>query len=170
MEHIIESDRIYLRPWNENDAEALYALASDSEIGEAAGWPPHTSVEFSRYVIRNYFSAPNTYAVVMKETGELVGCCGIVPRDEHSDRITDPRDAEIGYWIGRHFWGQGLAGEAVQALMNGIDGVRQWWIAFYVENKKSRRVAEKCGFVYNHTAGEDDGKEHFFKYCVTDKV
>ena len=62
----IVTQRLVLRPWLESDAGALYKYASDPGIGLAAGWPPHTSVENSLEVIRTVFSAPETYAVVLK--------------------------------------------------------------------------------------------------------
>ena len=52
---MMETERLLLRPWQESDAEALYRWASDPEVGPAAGWAPHTSVENSREIIRNYF-------------------------------------------------------------------------------------------------------------------
>lgn len=45
---MMETERLLLRPWQESDAEALYRWASDPEVGPAAGWSPHTSVENSR--------------------------------------------------------------------------------------------------------------------------
>ena len=69
----METKRLILRRWNENDAEALYKYAQNPNIGPIAGWPPHTSVEDSRNVIRNILSAPETYAVVLKETQEPIG-------------------------------------------------------------------------------------------------
>ncbi len=150
----METERLILRPWHEDDADALYRYASDPAIGSAAGWPPHTSAENSREVIQTVFSAPETYAVVLKESDEPIGCCGIVPSDyRHSDLIGD-NDAEIGYWIGQPHWGYGFIPEAVSALLQrcftllGYDAV---WIGFFEGNVKSRRVAEKCGFSYHHT-------------------
>ena len=70
MDKEIVTERLILRPWQESDAESLYKYARDPEIGPIAGWPPHTSVEDSLNVIRTVFSAPETYAVVLKETGE----------------------------------------------------------------------------------------------------
>ncbi len=75
---MIKTNRLILRPWHEEDAEALYKYASDPDVGPIAGWPPHTSVENSLEIIRTVFSAPETYAVVLKDTGEPVGCCGIM--------------------------------------------------------------------------------------------
>lgn len=164
MENVIESERLVMRRWRDEDAAELFSLASDPAVGVAAGWPPHTSEEFSLYVIRNYFSAPETYAVVLKETGRIVGCCGIVPAEMMTERGLDCRDSEIGYWIGRPFWGRGLAPEAVRALMRRNDDVVRWWIAFFVGNDKSRRVAEKCDFKYHHTSGTGECKEAFYLF------
>ena len=75
---MIETDRLILRPWREDDAEALFRYASDPDIGPIAGWPPHTSVENSLEIIRTVFSAPETYAVVLKDSDEPVGSCGIM--------------------------------------------------------------------------------------------
>ena len=62
----LETNRLILRPWSENDAEELYKYASDPEIGPPAGWPPHTDAENSRQIIRDILSAPETYAVCLK--------------------------------------------------------------------------------------------------------
>ncbi|MBQ3865670.1 MAG: GNAT family N-acetyltransferase, partial [Clostridia bacterium] len=70
---ILTTKRLILRPWDENDASELFRYASDPDVGPAAGWPPHKSEEESREIIRNVLSKPETYAVVLKETGLPVG-------------------------------------------------------------------------------------------------
>lgn len=55
---MMETERLILRPWREEDAGMLYKYASDPEIGPIAGWPPHTSVENSLEIIRTVFNAP----------------------------------------------------------------------------------------------------------------
>ena len=62
---ILETERIYLRPWQEEDAKELYKYASNPNVGLNAGWPVHTSVENSKYVIKNVLSKPYTYAVIL---------------------------------------------------------------------------------------------------------
>ena len=74
----METKRLILRPWTENDAESLYKYAQNPSVGLIAGWLPHTSVENSREVIREILSAPETYAVVLKETNEPIGSVGIM--------------------------------------------------------------------------------------------
>ena len=56
----METKRLILRPWSLDDASSLYKYAQDPAVGPIAGWPPHTSVENSREVIRTIFSAPET--------------------------------------------------------------------------------------------------------------
>ena len=151
---LLETLRLWLRPWEEGDAESLYKYAKDPAVGPIAGWPPHTSVENSRGIIRTILSAPETYAVVLKQTGEPVGSIGLMFGDTvHSADIAEG-EAEIGYWIGVPFWGRGLIPEAVRRLLrHGFEdlGLRAVWCGYYDGNAQSRRVQEKCGFRYSHT-------------------
>ncbi|MDE6864885.1 MAG: GNAT family N-acetyltransferase, partial [Alistipes sp.] len=105
---MLETERLILRAWEESDAAALYRYASDPAVGPIAGWPPHTSVEHSREIIRTVFAAPETYAVVQKATGEPVGSCGIMFGNSLHSAEMQADEAEIGYWIGVPYWGQGL--------------------------------------------------------------
>ena len=75
---ILETERLILRPWCEEDAEELYKYAKDPDVGPMAGWPVHTSVDNSRDIIKNVLSAEGTFAVVLKETGLPVGSIGIM--------------------------------------------------------------------------------------------
>lgn len=163
MNDMLETDRLILRRWTDSDAEALFKYASDPEVGTPAGWPPHTSVEMSRDVIHDVFSAPETYAVVLKSTLESVGCCGLVPEGARPSEYILPGDGEIGYWIGRPFWGQGLIPEALRALFSHVVnnvGKHRLWIAFNEGNDKSRRVAEKCGFEFHHL---ENGERYYVR-------
>ena len=78
---ILETERLILRPWCVDDAEDLYIYARDPDIGPPAGWPPHTSVENSREIIRNVLSAPDTFAVCLKENGKPIGSIGFHRKD-----------------------------------------------------------------------------------------
>lgn len=168
---MIETERLILRPWRETDGEALYRYASDPDVGPVAGWAPHTSVENSVEIIRTVFAAPETYAVVLKSTGEPVGCCGIMFADSLHTADMKEGEAEIGYWIGKLYWGQGLIPEAVAALLTRSFtqlGLQAVWCGYYDGNVKSKRVCEKCGFRYDHTNRDiisplgDKRTEHFY--------
>ena len=147
---ILETKRLILRPWREDDAEDLYKYASDPEVGPPAGWPPHTSVENSREIIRTVLSAPETYAVCLKENGRPIGSVGF----HRNDLAEGDDEYELGYWIGKPFWGQGLIPEASRELLRYAFedlGMNRIWCGYYDGNEKSRRVQEKLGFVFNHT-------------------
>jgi len=168
---MIGTERLILRPWEESDAKALFKYASDPDIGPIAGWPPHTSVGNSREIIRTVFAAPETYAVVLKETGEPIGCCGIMFSDSLHTAEMKQNEAEIGYWIGKPYWGQGLIPEAVKALLaRGFNDLHldAAWCGHYDGNTKSKRVIEKCGFKFHHTNKDilsplgDRRTEHFY--------
>lgn len=153
MVEMLETERLILRPWEETDAECLYQYAKDPEIGPAAGWPAHTSVENSREIIRGVLSEPETYAVILKETGEPVGSVGLIFA-ENSNISLGEKEGEIGYWIGKPYWGQGLIPEAVKELLRyGFEEyeLEVIWCGYFDGNEKSHRVQEKCGFHYHHT-------------------
>lgn len=57
------TERLFLRPWRESDADNLYKYAKDPLVGPIAGWPVHTSVENSLDIIKNILSAEETYAI-----------------------------------------------------------------------------------------------------------
>ena len=148
-----ETERLILRPWLETDAEDLYEYARDPRVGPSAGWPVHTSVENSRDIIRNVLSAPETYAVVLKENGRAVGSVGL-KIGEYSDLDLPDTQAEFGCWLGVPYWGQGLIPEALEGLKEyAFDtlGMEMLWYGYYDENSKSKRVCEKCGFTYQYT-------------------
>ena len=68
---MIETKRLSFRPWREADAEGLFRLASDPDVGPRAGWPPHKSVEESLEIINTVFNSDHVWALVLKETGQL---------------------------------------------------------------------------------------------------
>ena len=147
------TERLILRPWKESDAESLYEYAKDPLVGPIAGWPVHTSVENSREIIRNVLSAPENYAVCLKSDNKAIGSIGLIsPMQSH----TKAADGELegGYWIGVPFWGKGYIPEAVRQLQKYAFeelGCTAMWCGYYEGNEKSKRVQEKCGFIYHHT-------------------
>lgn len=148
----IKTKRLLLRPWREEDAERLYTLCRVPEIGRGAGFPPHESPEMSRAAIRDVLSQPETYAIVNRGSGEIIGSCALILSLEGSE-CKKPGDAEVGYWIGKAYWGWGFATEALGALADrtgSVLGLRGLWGIVFPENMASRRVLEKAGFAFHH--------------------
>lgn len=150
---ILYTERLILRPWEESDAESLYEYAKDLEVGPIAGWPPHTSVENSRDIIKTVLGVDETYAICKKEDQKAIGSIGLM-RGKKSNLDILEDEGEIGYWIGVPFWGQGFVPEAVRELIRYgfMDlNLNRMWCGYFEGNEKSRRVQEKCGFRYHHT-------------------
>ena len=154
---MLETKRLILRPWQENDAHGLYEYAKDPDVGYPAGWPAHTSVENSREIIKTVLSAPETYAVCLKD-GKPIGSIGLKLKG-YTDMTDREDECELGYWLGKPFWGQGLipeaAGELLRYAFEKLQ-MRAVWCGFYEGNEKSRRVQQKLGFVYHHTTQDLD--------------
>ena len=150
---MLTTDRLILRPFTEADAEDLYEYAKDERVGPIAGWPVHTSVENSREIIRTVLSAPETYAVCLKEDNRVIGSIGLMRGSQSNLNLSDT-EGEIGFWLGVPFWGKGFIPEAVRGLIRHafVDlHLETLWCGYFDGNEKSKRCQEKCGFVYHHT-------------------
>ena len=129
----LETERLILRPWKESDDEECFKYAKDPRVGPAAGWPVHTSVENSRQIIHDVLMAPETYAIVLKETGLPVGSIGL----HRNDLAKKEDEAELGYWIGVPYWGQGLVPEAARELLRHAFedlNLNRIWCGYYEGN------------------------------------
>ena len=150
---ILHTKRLILRPWTEEDAEDLYTYAKDPEVGPIAGWPAHKSIEESLGVIRNYFSVEECYAICEKENNKAIGAISL-KLNGNTDMTERDDECEMGYWLGKPYWGRGYMPEAARELLrHGFEdlGMTTVWIGYYDGNMKSKRVQEKVGFVYHHT-------------------
>ena len=144
------TERTLLRRWEESDAEALFAYARDPEVGPAAGWPAHRSQEESLHVIRNVLSAPECFAICLKDSGKPIGTIQL-KLNGHTDLAEQDDECELGYWIGKPYWGRGIMPEAVrEVLRHAFEdlGMQKVWCGYYEGNVKSKRVQEKTGFLF----------------------
>ena len=153
---ILHTERLILRPWKESDAESLFEYAKDPDVGPSAGWPAHKNVEESLEVIKNVFSDPECYAICEKENDIAIGAIAL-KMGENTDLTDRDDECELGYWIGKPFWGRGYVPEAAREIIrHGFEnlGMTTIWCGYYDGNHKSKRVQEKVGFVYHHTCQE----------------
>lgn len=93
-----------------------------------------------------------------KEDGRVIGAIGLSMNGD--SKLAEAEDAcELGYWIGKPFWGQGLVTEAAEALLCRAFtelGMQRVWCGYYEGNEKSKRVQEKLGFRHEKTLREVD--------------
>ncbi len=153
---ILETSRLILRKWEDSDAESLYKYAKDPDIGPIAGWPPHQSVEESLHIIKTVFQAAECYAICKKDSNEAIGAISL-KLNGSTDMTEQDDECELGYWLGKPFWGNGYMPEAATELLrHGFEklGMTTIWCGYYDGNQKSKRVQEKVGFIYHHTCNE----------------
>lgn len=148
---ILETARLIMRPWDEADAKDLFEYARDEKIGPICGWKPHKSLDESKEIIKTVLSAPGEFAIVLKEQDIVIGSIGIKIGKDSDIAIPDD-EGEIGFWIGVPFWGRGLMPEAINEISNYAFNrlkLKKLWAGYFENNDKSKRVQEKCGFIYN---------------------
>ncbi len=144
----LETERLYLRPWKESDVQDLYEYASVDGVGECAGWKHHKSIEESRCILSLFMREKKTFAIVLKSNGKVIGSLGM------EELSVDPVEGEcygreIGYVLGKPYWGQGLATEAVKKVISYCFDTLSYdylTVGHFVGNDRSRRVIEKNGF------------------------
>ena len=155
---MLKTERLILRRWEESDAESLYESAKDPDVGPIAGWPAHQSIEESRDVIRNVFAGKEAYAICLKTDNRAIGAIEL-KLNGHTDLTERDDECELGYWLGKPFWGRNIMPEAAGELLRHAFeeiGMQRVWVGYYEGNAKSRRVQEKCGFRYQWTTKDVD--------------
>jgi RimJ/RimL family protein N-acetyltransferase len=138
---IFQTTRLKLRAPCRGDVKAIVRLANDRRVSENTLRVPHpyTAGDAEQFVAAvNRQNGEATFMIVLD--GAPIGACGIEAREG---------GAEVGYWIGRPYWGRGYATEAVRAVIDhafGDLGNDALQAGARVSNPASRRVLEKCGF------------------------
>ena len=146
----IQTNRLYLRNWRKEDAPFMFKYCSDDYVGPICGWPPHKTIEETKAVLNQFVKRPNCYAICLKDESAPIGCIELMSDTDMSD---NPKEYELGYWIGRPYWGNGYMTEAANALIDyafkelELEAI---WCGYYEGNNKSKRVQEKLGFLPHH--------------------
>ena len=91
----LETDRLLLRAWQETDLEDFYEYAKVDGVGQMAGWLPHKDLEESRTVLGFFIRDKKTFAIVLKESGKVIGSLGL------EDRDGEPEVPEGSPWAGK---------------------------------------------------------------------
>ena len=142
----IDTPRLHLRPWKDMDAPELYELARDPRIGMLCGWKPFERIDDAHQALSTVLAAPDSYAVTLASTGEIVGSIALRIDTGSAEGTV----ADIGYWIGTPYWGNGYATEAGNAIIDRARelGVQMIVLKYFDGNDASRRVSEKLGFAW----------------------
>lgn len=155
---IIKTERLILRPFDVSDSKRVQELAGDVKVAKTTLNIPYPYEDGMAEVwINTHIDSFNkgsdiTYAVVKKDTNELIGAISLMAIKEIH------RKAELGYWIGVPYWGNGYCSEASNAIIEfgfkDINLNRIFSLAFE-DNVASWRVMEKVGMKYEGTRRQD---------------
>ena len=156
----IETERLVLRRFSTDDAEAMYRnWASDPEVTKYLTWPAHTSVEVSKTVLKDWVSSYSQndfyqWAIVLKEHGcDPIGSISAVHWNDDISMV------HIGYCLGEAWWHQGIMTEALKAVMEfffDVVGANRIESRHDPRNPHSGMVMKKCGMKYEGTMHSSD--------------
>ena len=158
--HILETKRLLLRRQAPEDLEALWALYQNPEITKYIPDAPKTYEEAKaelEWFVNGHPRHPELglWATIHKETGRFVGRCGLLPWT-----IEGQHEIEVAYSLAQDFWGQGLATEAAQGIVQyGFEKLNLSRLICLIDpaNVASQRVAEKIGMTLERKVGGIDG-------------
>lgn len=161
----METERLTIRAWREQDAEEAFAIYGDPEVAQFLSGVPEESVQTQReslvQIIRAYSALAlglGSFPLLTKTDGRIIGAVLLkpLPRNEHLEdwrrfRL-DPsslpavHEIEVGWHLRRDAWGQGFATESARAALDyGFStlGLKEIYAIYYAENIRSARVADR---------------------------
>lgn len=160
----IKAKKFILRSIEKDDAENIAKYANDKvvyrntlvipypyRLKDAEDW---IKQNLKRYKEKN----PENFVLAIDIDGEFAGAIGI-------HNIREGHKAELGYWLGRKFWGRGIMTEAVKEISQLAFkkfGLRRCYAHVFTWNKASARVLEKSGFKFEGTLKKDAKKNGKF--------
>jgi len=142
----MRSKRLEYRPLDASDACRIAALVNEWDIARMTSRIPHPYTLLDADLWLGSLGKDEVVWGIERD-GELIGAVGYI--------LGDPGQAEIGYWIGKSWWGHGFASEATRTLVQhcfGSGGFRRLTCGHFIDNPASARVIAKLGFRRTGTA------------------
>ena len=165
----LETERLVLRRHTLDDAGAVFSnWASDPEVTRYLKWSLHESLNVSReWCMLRVASHANdddyNWLIVLKSSGEPIGSIGVVNLDEKIESAT------VGYCIGKAWWSQGYASEALTSVVKFLFeevGLNRVEARYDPRNVNSGKVMAKAGLAYEGTHRQADWNNQGVCDCV----
>jgi ribosomal-protein-alanine N-acetyltransferase len=142
----LTGERCLVRPWTHADAAALVEHANDLEVARHLRdrFPHPYTRQDARAFLQHAAASADPSNLAIEVEGRAVGAIGYVPGTD-----VERFSAEIGYWLGRSLWGQGIATEALRLVTAHAFDDRNFLRLFalpFADNPASARVLEKAGY------------------------
>lgn len=156
MPLLLETERLFLRPYELEDAPIAQRLANDKELANTTFLPHPYSLEDAKNWIRNHPQLIESkeafpFAVIPKSDEELIGTMTLRVDKLHNK-------GELAYWIGKDYWGKGYAREASKRVIAfGFEEqkLNRIWAPVMSKNIASGKVMQKAGLKYEGTLKQD---------------
>ena len=156
LRHVqISTGNILLRPWIlKNDLDDYFAMASNPQVANAAGFKAHDCLEQAKSYLRKTQTQKENLAIYHKSDNRVVGYIGAcnfkIVKNSNNHWVNS---FEIYYALHPSYWGQGIAVMAAKSFINfafdNLD-INIITCSHFAKNAQSKRVIEKCGFSYSH--------------------
>ena len=146
----LRTKRLLLRPYHLSDADHLQRLAGEFDVAKGTLCMPHP---YEDGMAEDFITAQESafakgevfnLGIFLQESKELIGGIGLEVKKDHDT-------AEVGYWIGKPYWGNGYCTEAMAAIVEfGFArlGIRKVFAEHFADNPASGRILEKLGFIH----------------------
>ncbi|MBL7920588.1 MAG: GNAT family N-acetyltransferase [Bacteroidia bacterium] len=165
----IETERLILREILLQDAGAMFEMDSDPQVHTYLGNDPVKDIEqinnAIRFIRKQYVdNGIGRWAVVLKETNEFIGWCGLKYFTETINKHIHIYD--LGYRFNKKYWGKGYATEAAKACMNyGFNkmNLKEIYAMTDSRNLNSNKVLKKLGFSFIEKFDYDGDESDWFK-------
>ena len=144
----LETERLILRPFNENDLDAFFRIYSDKKVNQFLPWyPVQTKEEAKQFYEKRYaHSKDYRYAICLKEDSIPIGYVNVSMNESH----------DFGYGLLEAYWRQGIVSEACRAVLAQLkkEGLRYITATHDVRNTHSGYVMKSIGMSYQYTYEE----------------
>ncbi len=149
---LLETERLILRKFAENDTEALFLILKDKEVNKFLPWYPVKNFEESKIFYEERFASKYAqaqayaYAICLKGDNFPIGYIKVDMEDHH----------DFGYGLRKEFWHMGIATEAGKAVVEQVrkDGLPYITATHDINNPRSGNVMKACGMKYCYTYEE----------------
>jgi RimJ/RimL family protein N-acetyltransferase len=164
---ILETKRLLLRRFVSDDLDTLFALYSDPDVIAYIPDAPRTYEETKEeleWFMNGHPKFPELglWATIYTETGRFIGRCGLLPWT-----IEGQQEVEVAFALSKEYWGQGLATEVAQALVQyGFEtlGLSRLICLIEPQNQASINVATKLGMKFEKEGQDEKGP--FLLYAI----
>jgi [ribosomal protein S5]-alanine N-acetyltransferase len=157
MQSILETDRLRLRPYTDADIAELVPLIGARQVAAMTLRIPHpySEQDAREFLVRINSDDEVRKAITLRSDGRLIGGVGLRCEPKH-------HNAELGYWIGVPFWGNGYATEASREMLRyGFEKLNldRIYASHFHHNPISGKILRKLGMRY-----EGCQRQHYLKW------